>query len=72
MQMKLMKNKKYLQQTNFTKDTCTPNYSRVYVEGQQELRPFYMYIPDGNAFCADSSQAQQAKNQFLGFLLRQN
>ena len=26
----------------FTKATCTQNYSRFYVEGQQELRPFYM------------------------------
>ena len=42
MKMKPMKNKKYLQQIFFTKGTCTPNYSRFYVEGQQELCPFYM------------------------------
>ena len=62
MNIKLMKNKKYLQQKNFTKGTCTPNYSRFYVEGQQELRPFYMWIPYGNAFCAYSSQVLQVKN----------
>ena len=42
MKMKLMKNKKYLQQKKFTKGTYTPSYSRLYVEGQQELHPFYM------------------------------
>ena len=26
----------------FTEGTFTPNYSRFYVEGQQELCPFYM------------------------------
>ena len=36
--MKLMKNKKKYLQLN----TCTPNYSRFYVKGQQGLRPFYM------------------------------
>ena len=51
----------------FTNVTCTPNYSQFYVEGQQELRPFYMQIPYGNAFCADSLQALQVKNQFLFF-----
>ena len=43
MKMKLMKNeKKNLAANIFTKGTCTPNYNRYYVEGQQELRPFYM------------------------------
>ena len=42
MKMKLMKNKKYLQQKFFTNVTCTQNYSRFYVEGQQELCPIYM------------------------------
>ena len=43
MKMKLMKNKKIFAAKNFTNGTCTPNlYSRFYVEGQQELRPFYM------------------------------
>ena len=42
MKMKLMKNKKYLQQNISTKGTCTQNYSRFYVKGQQELYPFYM------------------------------
>ena len=37
------------------KGTCIPNYSWFHVEGQQELHPFYMQIPYGNAFCADSS-----------------
>ena len=67
MKMKLMKNKKIFAAKIFTKGTCTPIYSRFYVEGQQELRPFYMLIPYGNAFCADSSQALQVKNQFLCF-----
>ena len=49
------------------KGTCTPNYSRFYVESQEELCPFYMLIPYDNAFCADSSQALQVKNQFLCF-----
>ena len=26
----------------FIKGTCTQSYSRFYVEGKQELRPFYM------------------------------
>ena len=50
MKMKLMKNKKYFAATIFTKCTCTLNYSRIYVEDQQELCPFYMCIPYGNAF----------------------
>ena len=53
----------------FTKDTCTWNYSRFYVKGQQELCPFYMSIPYGNAFCADSSQALQVKNFFVATIL---
>ena len=69
MKMKLIKNKKIFAANIFTKGTCTQNYSRFYVEGQQELRPFYVQIPYGNAFCADSSQV---KNQFLCFQLRQN
>ena len=56
--MKLMKNKKIFATKNFTKGTCTCN-SRFYVEGQQELYPFYMLIPYGNAFCADSSMERQ-------------
>ena len=68
MKMKLMKNKKIFAAKVFTiQGTCTPNYSRFYVEDQQELRPFYMKIPFGNAFCADSSQVMQVKNQFLCF-----
>ena len=45
MKTNLMKNKKIFAAKNFTIGTCTPNYSRFYVEGQQELRnvrPFYM------------------------------
>ena len=56
--MKLMKNKKYLKQKNFTNGTCTCN-SQFYVEGQQELYPLYMLIPYGNAFCADFSMGRQ-------------
>ena len=67
MKMKLMKNKKKFAAQIFIKGTCTPNYSRFYVDGQQELRPFYMLIPYENAFCADSSQVLQVKNQFLCF-----
>ena len=26
----------------FTKGPCTPDYSRFYAQGQQELCPFYM------------------------------
>ena len=52
MKMKLMKNKKkYLQQ----------KFSRK-VRRVKNVCPFYMYIPYGNAFCADSSQALQVKN----------
>ena len=40
--MKLAKNKKYLQQKIFTDGTFTPNYRRFYVEGRQELCPFYI------------------------------
>ena len=40
--MKLMKNKKIFAAKIFMKGTCTKNYSRFYVEGQQELCPFYM------------------------------
>ena len=46
----------------FTKGTCTPNYSRFYVEGQQEVCPFYTLIPYGNAIWAGSSQGLQVKN----------
>ena len=42
MEMKLTNNKKKYLQQNFTEATCTPNYSRFYDEGQQELCPFYM------------------------------
>ena len=42
MKMKLMKNKKIFEAKKFTKGTCTSNYIRFYVEGLQELRPFYM------------------------------
>ena len=42
MKMKLMRNKKYLQQIFFTKRAYTLNYNQFYVEGQQELCPFYM------------------------------
>ena len=55
MKMKLMKNKNLFAANIFTKGTCTQNYSRFYVECQQELCPFYILIPYGNAFCADSS-----------------
>ena len=67
MKMKLMKNKKIFAAKIFTKGTCTPNYSRFYGEGQQELRPFYMLIHFGNVFCADSSQVLQVKNHVLCF-----
>ena len=40
--MKPRKNKKYLQQKFSQKVHVPPNYSRFYVEVQQELRPFYM------------------------------
>ena len=40
--MKLMKIKKYLQQKFSQKVLVSRNYSRFYVEGQQELCPFYM------------------------------
>ena len=72
MKMKLMKNKKYLHQKFSRKVLVPQNYSRFYVEGQQELCPFYMLIPYGNEFCAASSQALQVKNQFLCFELGQN
>ena len=42
-----------------------------YVEGQQELSPFYMWIPHGNAFCADSCAAGP-KLIFKFFSLLQN
>ena len=43
MKMKLMKNKKKIFAAEiFTKGTCSPYYSRFYVEGQQELCLFYM------------------------------
>ena len=42
MKTKLMKNKKIFAAKIFTKGTSTPNYTRFYAEGQQELRPFYM------------------------------
>ena len=38
--MKLMKNKKNIGSKKFTKGTYTHNYSRFYLEGQQELCPF--------------------------------
>ena len=60
MKMKLMKN--IFAAKILTKGTCTPNHSRFYVEGQQELCPFYMLIPYGNAFCVYSSQALQVQN----------
>ena len=42
MKMKLIKKKKYIfAAKNFTLGTCSPNYSRFYVEAQQELYPFY-------------------------------
>ena len=66
MKIKLMK-KKIFAVTFFTKGTCSPNYRRFYVGGQQELCPFYMWIPYGNAFCADSLQALQVKNIFYVF-----
>ena len=52
MKMNLMKNKKIFAAKFFTNCTCTRNYSRFYVEGQQELRPSYMV---------------QVKTQFLCF-----
>ena len=61
MKMKLMKIKKIFAAKIFTKGTCTRNYSRFYVEGKQELRPY------GNVFCTDSSQVMQVINQFLCF-----
>ena len=67
MKMKLMKIKIYLQQKLSRKGTCSPNYSRFHIKGQQELSPFYMLIPYGNAFCTVSSQVMQVKNQFLCF-----
>ena len=42
MKMKLIKNKKISAAKKFTNCTYIPHYSRFYVEGQQELRPFYM------------------------------
>ena len=42
MKMKLMKILKISVAKIFTKGNCSPNYSRFYVEGQQELCPFYM------------------------------
>ena len=36
------------------KYTCKTS-KLFYVEGQQKFCPFYMNIPYGNAFCADSS-----------------
>ena len=47
--------------------TCTPNYRWFYVEGRQELCPFYMLIPYGNGFCAESSQVLKVMKQFLSF-----
>ena len=44
MKMKLMKNTKlYFAANIFMKGTCTRNYSRFYVKGQQDLCVFYMY-----------------------------
>ena len=42
MKMKLIKKKKILEAKIFMKVSSTLNYSRFYVEGQQELCPFYM------------------------------
>ena len=53
-----MKNKKYLQQ-KISRKVLVPATADFYVEGQQELYPFYMLIPYGNAFCADSSMERQ-------------
>ena len=41
MKMKMV-NTKIFAAKNFMKATCTQNYSRFYVEGKQELCPFYM------------------------------
>ena len=64
--MKLMKSKKYLQQTFSWKvlvsQTTADLTSRVI-----KLCPFYMWIPYGNGFCADSSQVLQVIKQFLCF-----
>ena len=67
MKLIVIKNKKYLQQ-KFSQKVLVPRTTAgFYVEGQQELRPFYMLILYGNAFCADSSQALQVKTNFYVF-----
>ena len=67
MKMKLMKNKKYLQQKNSWKVLVPQTTANFTFGAGKELCPFYMLIPYGNAFCADCSQALQVKNQFLCF-----
>ena len=45
MKMKLMKNKKIFAVKVFTKGTCTPNYSRFYVEVSKSYVPFTCKFP---------------------------
>ena len=49
MKMKLMKNKKYLQQ-KFSQKVLDPKLQTILcrLKGQQELCPFYMLIPYDN------------------------
>ena len=54
------------------KGVCTWIYNRFYVEGEQDLRPFYTSIPNGNVLFADYSQALQVKNWPLCFKLGQS
>ena len=64
MEMKLIKNKKYLQQNISQMALVTQKDNRLYVEGRQELCPFYMSILHGNAFCTSSAQVVWVKNDF--------
>ena len=41
------------------KSACARNYNRYNVEGKQELCPFNMCNPHGNAFSAGSSQGHR-------------
>ena len=72
--MKLMKNQQYLEQ-KFSREVLVPQTTADFTSRvSKSYVPFTCKIPYGklNAFCADSSQALQVKNQFLCFWLCQN
>ena len=67
MKMKLMKNKKYLQQKISRKVLVLQTTANFTLKVSKSYVLFTCKIPYGNAFCAASFQALQIKDLFLCF-----